>query len=45
MSYNETRYMTFGIPLSEWDVFFFGWIDEDDVIYDDVKESWIESDG
>ena len=25
----ETRFVTFGIPLSAWEKFFFGWIGED----------------
>ena len=36
----ETRFKTWGIPLSEWDRFFFGWIDEDHSRFWDVKCCW-----
>lgn len=42
MKFDQTRFETFGIPLSEWERFFGGWIDADHDRYDDCRECWTD---
>ena len=40
LTFTENRFKTWGIPLGEWERFFFGWIDEDHNRYGDAQMCW-----